>query len=67
MLFDFCRCSLAIYYHVEAVNPVNSCEPGIFLNLILATAFKKTTATERKLPNMSTEKGTIVEFDAVSH
>ena len=50
--------------HVEAASSRSSCEFEIFANLILAIAFKKVIATEQKLTNVSTAKGTIFEFEA---
>ena len=47
---------------LEAACSFTSAMFEIFANLILATAFKKVIATEQKLPNVSTAKGTIVEY-----
>ena len=46
---------------VEAVRSLNSMDPGIFSNLILASRFRKITATEQKFPSVSTAKGTTTE------
>ena len=45
--------------HVDAVRAWNSFDPGIFANLILASFFRKMTATEQKLP--SAANGTTIE------
>jgi hypothetical protein len=47
--------------HVDAVRAWNSIDPGIFANLILASFFRKMTATEQKLPSVSTANGTTIE------
>ena len=49
---------------VEAVRSLNSMDPGIFSNLILASRFRKITATEQKFPSVSTAKGTTTEDGA---
>ena len=46
---------------VAAVRSLNSMDPGIFSNLILASRFRKITATEQKFPSASTAKGTTTE------
>ena len=45
----------------EAASSLDSFEPGVFENFTFASAFKKMIATEQKLPNVSTAKGTIFE------
>ena len=47
--------------HVDAVRSWNSFDPGIFANLVLASFFRKMTATEQKLPSVSTANGTTME------
>ena len=47
--------------HVDAVRSWNSFDPGIIANLILASFFRKMTATEQKLPSVSTANGTTIE------
>ena len=47
--------------HVDAVRSRNSFDPGIFSNLILASFFRKMTATEQKLPSVSAANGTTME------
>ena len=47
--------------HVDAVRSRNSFDPGIFSNLILASFFRKMTATEQKLPSVSVANGTTME------
>ena len=47
--------------HVDAVRSWNSFDPGIFENLVLASFFRKMTATEQKLPSVSTANGTTIE------
>ena len=47
--------------HVDAVRSWNSFDPGIFENLVLASFFRKMTATEQKLPSVSTANGTTME------
>ena len=47
--------------HVDAVRSWNSFDPGTFANLILASFFRKMTATEQKLPSVSTANGTTIE------
>ena len=42
--------------HVDAVRSWSSFDPGIFANLILASFFRKMTATEQKLPSVSGSK-----------
>ena len=46
---------------VEAVRSLNLMEPGIFSNLILASRFRKITATEQKFPSVSIAKETTTE------
>jgi hypothetical protein len=47
--------------HVDAVRSWNSFDPGIFANLVLASFFRKMTATEQELPSVSTANGTTME------
>jgi hypothetical protein len=47
--------------HVDAVRSWNSFDPGIFANLVLASFFRKMTATEQKLPSVSTANWTTME------
>jgi len=47
--------------HVDAVRSWNSFDPGIFSNLVLASFFRRMTATEQKLPSVSTAHGTTME------
>ena len=47
--------------HVDAVRSRNSFDPGIFSNLILASFFRRMSATEQKLPSVSTAHGTTME------
>ena len=51
--------------HVEAVRSRNSFDPGIFSNLILASFFRRMTATEQKLPSVSTANGTTMEEEGL--
>ena len=51
--------------HVEAVRSRNSFDPGIFSNLILASFFRRMTATEQKLPSVSTANGTTMEDEGL--
>jgi hypothetical protein len=47
--------------HVEDVRFLNSFDPSIFANFVLASFFRKMTATEQKLPSVSPAEEVIVE------
>ena len=61
MIIAVCMSLHVVLTHVDAVRSSNSFDPGIFANLILASFFRKMTATEQKLPSVSTANGTTME------
>ena len=61
MIIAVCMSLHVVLTHVDAVRSWNSFDPGIFENLVLASFFRKMTATEQKLPSVSTANGTTIE------
>ena len=61
MIIAVCMSLHVVLTHVDAVRSWNSFDPGIFANLILASFFRKMTATEQKLPSVSAANGTTME------
>ena len=68
MIISTCLNNRSLNVSTSGVNPSRSCvrslnsiDPGIFSNLILARRFRKITATEQKFPSVSTAKGTTTE------
>ena len=61
MIIAVCISLHVVLTHVDAVRSWNSFDPGIFSNLVLASFFNRMTATEQKLPSVSTTNGTTME------
>ena len=61
MIIAVCMSLHVVLTHVDAVRSWNSFDPGIFSNLVLASFFNRMTATEQKLPSVSTANGTTME------
>ena len=59
MIIAVCMSLHVVLTHVDAVRSWNSFDPGI--NAILASFFRKMTATEQKLPSVSTANGATIE------
>ena len=63
LIIAVCISLHVVEIQLEAASSLTSALFEIFANLVLATSFKKVIATEQKLPNVSTAKGTIVELE----
>ena len=61
MIIAVCMSLHVVLTHVDAVRSWNSFDPGINANLILASFFRRMTATEQKSPSVSTANGATIE------